>query len=254
MHLKLIPDQGIPRNDGLLWWMCLCQGSGWAEVCPAHEEKFPKQAWCETSHWNLLKWRFLRSHCCLLWYFGIWRRLCVWNWNISVPKTCTTWSWAKEWRNFSGDCFHCGTLMCNLQSSFHLIPLMSSDPSSFIFVSVLQRIKTKSHSGDVPGGPFWGVSLVLENIRALPAPDPSLAAFFPYPKGHNLESDQLAEDCCWIVFEPAKTNKFLPVLDSGFAVSRKDWKLWVAVAAHQKLELQSFHFAKMWDLGLLAWH
>lgn len=68
------------------------------------------------------------------------------------------------------------------QSSFHLIPLMSSDPLIFIFVSVVQRIKRKSHSSDVPGGPFWAVSLVLESTRALPAADPSWPACFSYPK------------------------------------------------------------------------
>lgn len=91
---------------------CVCtRAQGGQSVCPAGEETFPKQPWCETSHWNSLKRRFLRSHCCLPWYFGIWRRLCVWNWNISLPKTWTPWSGR---RNFSGDCFHCGTVMCNL--------------------------------------------------------------------------------------------------------------------------------------------
>lgn len=111
------------------------------------------------------------------------------------------------------------------QSSFHLIPLMSSDPFIFILASMLQRIKTKSHSGDVPGGPFWEISLALESTRALPAPDPSWPACFSYPKeGAQSGSHHLAEDCCWIVFKPAKANKFVSCCRSWICCKQEGLK------------------------------
>lgn len=65
------------------------------------------------------------------------------------------------------------------------------------------------------GCSWWSILggvFVLESIRALPAPDPSWSACFSYPREEpqpGISSVGLAEDCCWALFKPAKSNKFL---------------------------------------------
>lgn len=164
--------------------MDYCDGCGLrvGRVCPAHEETFPKQGGVRLPteiHWNGGSWDHIAACHDILEFEGG----CVCEIGIFLfPKHALLGAGHRN-EGMSLRTVSTVVLWCVIcQSSFHLIPLMSSDPWSFIFVSVLQRIKTKSHGGDVPGGPFWGASLILESTRVLPAPDPSWPACFSYPK------------------------------------------------------------------------
>lgn len=100
---------------------------------------------------------------------------------------------------------------------------MSSDPLIFIFVSVLQTIKTRPHSGDVPGGPFWEVSLEIGEYQSSPCSTPPGLPVFPTPgKGHNLDLVSQQRIVAELFSNQQKPINSCPVLHPEFAVSRRD--------------------------------